>query len=673
MDISRLINPRSIAVVGATERPGSYAHTTLLNLIRNGYAGTVVGVHPTRQEVLSFRCVPSLADLSQPVDAVVIATPADSVPGYLLQSRDLGCGGAVVFAAGFAEIGNDRAQVELISAAGDLPVIGPNGNGLVSVPARAALWGDAAQLPTDAGPIALITQSGNIGVVLLAHRQGLGLHSIFSVGNSAVVDTALLIDSLATTDGVRVIGAYLEGDGDGARLAQALAKCAQNDVRVVCLKAGRSSRGQAAGAAHTAAVAGDQGVFNALIEEAGGVLVREPVELIETARALAIGRRDARGAAVVTCSGGDATLAADLADDAGAILADFAAPTLQALAALLPETATATNPLDHTNLVWADTEAVAAICETVALDPGVGHLLYVQDLPPGLPAGPRSEWDATRAGGIAGGVRAQLSTMLVSSMPGQEPDDAVGGLASAMKAVAALQLPAPDPARLLQIVDCANQAPATVGNQYLAEHSAKALLSAAGITVPNAKVVTNSAAAAATAAVEIGFPVAVKLSAPGLLHKSDIGALALGLTNPEAVEQASARILQITDLPADPELLVEAMVDPGVEIFVAAHRLGIVPCVVVGLGGIWAEIMNDVAVIPLPTDSNRIVQEIGRLRGAALLMGGRGQQGYAIHELAQLVVKTANLLMDGHLAMIELNPVIVNNSTAIAVDAVICT
>ena len=115
------------------------------------------------------------------------------------------------------------------------------------------------------------------------------------------------------------------------------------------------------------------------------------------------------------------------------------------------------------------------------------------------------------------------------------------------------------------------------------------------------------------------------------------------------------------------------MVDPGVEIFVAAHRLGIVPCVVVGLGGIWAEIMNDVAVIPLPTDSNRIVQEIGRLRGAALLMGGRGQQGYAIHELAQLVVKTANLLMDGHLAMIELNPVIVNNSTAIAVDAVICT
>ena len=478
MDISRLVNPHSIAVVGATDRPGSYAHNTLLNLIRNGYAGSVIGVHPNRKEVLSFYCVPSIGDLSEPVDVVVIATPADSVPAYLTAARQLGCGGAVVFAAGFAEIGNIEAQEALVAAAGDLPVIGPNGNGYVSVPARAAVWGDAALLPDTPGPIALITQSGNVGVVLLAHRQGLGLHSIFSVGNSAVVDAAALISSLATTDGVRVIGAYLENDGDGVRLTQALAACASNDVRVVVLKAGRSERGLAAGAAHTAAVAGDQRVFEALIQEAGGILVRQPAELIETSRALAIGRRDRRGAAVVTCSGGDATLAADLADDAGAKLADFSAETLQELAALLPITATATNPLDHTNSVWADTEAVAKICETVARDPEVGHLLYVQDLPPGLPAGPRAEWDDTRAGGIAGGARAQLQTLLVSSMPGQEPGDAVGGLVSALKAVATLQLPAPVPDRLLQIAECANRATTNPGGQYLAEHIAKELLRA---------------------------------------------------------------------------------------------------------------------------------------------------------------------------------------------------
>lgn len=671
MDISRLVNPRSIAVVGATERPGSYAHTTLLNLIRNGYTGTVIGVHPTRQEVLSFRCVPSIGDLSEPVDVVVIATPADSVPRYLSEARQLGCGGAVVYAAGFAEIGDHGAQDALVAAAGDLPVIGPNGNGYVSVPARAAVWGDAARLPETPGPIALITQSGNIGVVLLAHRQGLGLHSIFSVGNSAVVDAAALIDALATTEGVRVIGAYLENDGDGGRLTAALATCARNDVRVVVLKAGRSERGLAAGAAHTAAVAGDQRVFEALIQEAGGILVREPAELIETSRALAIGRRDARGAAVITCSGGDATLAADLADDAGAKLADFGTPTLQALAGLLPKTATATNPLDHTNLVWADTEAVAAICETIARDPAVGHLLYVQDLPPGLPAAPRAEWDATRAGGIAGGVRAQLQTLLVSSMPGQEPDDAVGGLLSALKAVAALQRPAPDPARLLQITEYANRATAKLGTQYLAEHSAKEFLRAAGISVPKSQVATNCAAAV-SAAVEIGFPVAVKVSATGLIHKSDIGALALNLATADEVHYASEQLLGIAALPENPKLLIEAMVDPGVEIFVAAHHLGIVPCVVIGIGGIWAEILSDVAVIPLPADINRVVLEIGHLRGAALLIGDRGQQAYAIDQLARLVVRAANLLIDEHLTMIELNPVIVDGSTAMAVDAVIC-
>lgn len=671
MDLSRLINPTSIAVVGATDRPGSYAHATLLNLIRNGFIGTVVGVHPTRREVMSFACVPHLKDLKEPVDVVVIATPAESVPGYLLTAKELGCGGAVVFAAGFAEIGNDIGQAALVSAAGSLPVIGPNGNGYVSVPARAALWGDAALLPETPGPIALITQSGNIGVVMLAHRHGLGLHSVFSIGNSAVVDTAVLIESLATTEGVKVIGVYLENDGCGVTLTKALATCARNDVRVVFLKAGRSPRGVLAGAAHTAAVAGDQRVFAALVEEAGGVIVKEPTELIETARALAAGRRDLRGAAVVTCSGGDATLAADIASDAGALLADFGPQTMQELENLLPVTATATNPLDHTNLVWADTESIAKICETVARDATVGHLVYVQDLPPGLPAGLRAEWDATRAGGIEGGLRAQVPTMLVSSMPGQEPADAVGGLTSAMKAIAALQLPAPDGNRLTNIAEHCARPPAPSSPHYLAEHHAKELLRNAGIAVPESAI-ASTCDAAVLAAADIGFPVAVKISVPGLIHKSDIGALALGLSDSQAVTDACERLLRITELPADPQLLIEAMVDPGLEIFVAAHRDGVVPCVVIGFGGLWAEVLSEVAVIPLPVDADRVVLEIGRLKGSQLLTGERGQKALAIGELAQLVVEVANLFIDEQLTLIELNPVIVDVVTAIAVDAVIC-
>jgi acyl-CoA synthetase (NDP forming) len=297
-DLSRLLAPRSVAVVGATDREGSYAHTTLLNLQRAGFAGEIIGVHPTRTIAAGVQCVPTLADAGT-VDAVVVATPADTVAAYIAEAAALDCGGAIVYAAGFAEAGRADLQGDLVAAAGGMAVIGPNGNGMVSVPARAPLWGDAVSLPDRAGGIALISDSGNIGVVGMAHRGGEGLHTVISAGNAAVVDTPTLLGEVALLDGVRVVAMYVEGDGDGFAWCEALARCAERDVRVVVLKAGRSARGAAVGAAHTAALVGDQAVFAAMIAEAGGVMVEQPLELLETARALAHGRRDARGAALL--------------------------------------------------------------------------------------------------------------------------------------------------------------------------------------------------------------------------------------------------------------------------------------------------------------------------------------------------------------------------------------
>ena len=235
MDLTRLISPSSVAVVGATDRPGSYGQSVLANLIASGFTGPVIGVHPTRSEALGFRCVPTLGEIGRGVDVVVIATPATTVPAYISEARRLGCGGAVVLASGFAEVGDDSLDDALVGAARDFAVLGPNGNGLVNAWTRAALWGDHAALPSDPGHIAVISQSGNVGVGLLAHRKGLGLHSVFSVGNAAVVGASDLIGQLAVTDEVKVIASYLEADGDGAALATALAVCAENDVRVVIL------------------------------------------------------------------------------------------------------------------------------------------------------------------------------------------------------------------------------------------------------------------------------------------------------------------------------------------------------------------------------------------------------------------------------------------------------
>ena len=687
MTLERLFAPQSVAVVGATDRAGTYARVTLENLRKAGFVGAVTGVHPTRTEVLGYRCVPALTDLDAAVDAVVIATPALTVADYVTQARALGCGGAVVYAAGFAESGEREAQDELVRAAGDFPVIGPNGNGLVSVPARAALWGDAVTVPNEPGPIALVTQSGNVGVIALAHRRGLGLHTVVSVGNSAVVDAADALTQLAATEGVRAVALYLEGDGDGVRFARALAACAENDVRVAVLKAGRSPEGQIAGAAHTAALAGDQRVFAALLAESGGVLVREPAELIEAARALSLGRRDPRGAAFLTCSGGDATMAADIAHDAGVSLTALAPTTIAALRELLPPTATAVNPLDHTNLVWADTEAVAAITETVARDAEVGHLIYVQDEPPGMPQSAIDEWRATRAGGLLGGDRAGTTTLVACTTPGQEPEGAVSGLGPLMTALAALQRPAPDPVRLRSIADVAASlstenlphsavsdasmtTPADFDGKSLAEHQAKRLLGDAGIAVPPAMTASTSHEAA-LAAEQLGFPVALKLSAPGLMHKSDIGAIEVGLRDVAAVVAAAERILAITPFPADAVLLVEAMADSGVEVLVSAVRNGVVPALVVGLGGVWAEALDDVVVIPLPAEPADVAAAVRRLRLAAQLVGGRGRPPMAVDALSFLAAAAGRLLVDRDVSLVELNPVIVSEFAAVAVDAVI--
>ena len=706
MNLTRLLAPSSVIVVGATDRVGSYAAQTLLNLRRAGYAGPVVGVHPRRTEVLGFRCRPTLEDavdqLDGPADAVVIATPATTVAGYLATAGRLGCGGAVVYAAGFGESGDRQAQAELVATADEhaLALLGPNGNGFVAVGARAPLWGDAVTLPEQAGPIALITQSGNIGVLALAHRAGLGLHTVVSLGNAAVVAAPDVLSHLASSSPspppspqVRAVALYLEDDGHGPRLADALAACARADVRVAVLKAGRSTAGRQAAGAHTAALAGDHRVFAALVEEAGGVLVRDPHELLETARALANGRRTTGALAVLTASGGDAAIAADLAADAGVPLAELGPDTRDRLGRLLPPTATVTNPLDHTNLVWADTEAIAGLTTALAEDPEVGPVIYVQDEPPGLPASDAAEWAATRAGAELGGRRAGTVTTLVATLPGQEPPGAISGLRAALIATAALGRPAPDPKRLDAIAGAARRPGRSllVRTGWLAEHEAKAVLARAGIPVPAGLVIplvhpeTSPAVRVAgtgpgkqdhgekaemvvAAAERVGFPVALKLSAPGLLHKSEAGALALNLPEADAVRAATERLLN-REHPGGSVLLVERMATPGVELVVAAHRDGVVPALVIGLGGIWAEALDDVVVLPLPVDPSQVIAGLRRLRAATLLTGGRGRPLVDLAAIGEIGCRIGTLMLAEGFSLVEVNPLIAGPDGAVAVDA----
>ena len=226
--------------------------------------------------------------------------------------------------AGFGETVGGRAleaELQEVARAWGLPVCGPNGNGIVSVTARAPLWGDLVG-ELRSGPVAIVSESGNFGVNALASRRGLGFHTVVSCGNGAVLAPSDWIDALCELDGVGSIALMLESDGDGPTLARALARCAELRIGVAVLKVGRSAAGTRAAGAHTGALAGDQRVFAALLREAGAAIAHEPAELLELGRALAqprarVGGGRVRGAAILTCSGGDSGIAADLAHDHG--------------------------------------------------------------------------------------------------------------------------------------------------------------------------------------------------------------------------------------------------------------------------------------------------------------------------------------------------------------------
>ncbi len=385
MDLSPLLAPRSIAVVGATDRE-SYAGTVLRNLERAGYDGDVWGVNPKREEVLGRPCVPTVADLPEPVDALVVAIPAASVAESVLAGAELGCGGAVVLSAGFAEVESGRgheARLREIALAHDLPVCGPNGNGIVAVAERAMVWGDVVR-PLEPGSVAMVTQSGNVGVNALGSRRGMRWHTVVSTGNQTVCDASDWLAALAERDGVRSVALFLESDDDGAKLGEALALCAERSIGVAVLKVGASEAGARAASAHTGSLAGDQRVFRALIEEAGGAWAEDFHDLLELAKALAEPRARPRGdggLAVLTCSGGDSGVAGDQAAALGLDLPPLSLETVRRLAELLPAAATIGNPLDYTAMLWDDTDALREVVAVVGGDPAIDQLLLLTTTP----------------------------------------------------------------------------------------------------------------------------------------------------------------------------------------------------------------------------------------------------------------------------------------------------
>ena len=383
------------------------------------------------------------------------------------------------------------------------------------------------------------------------------------------------------------------------------------------------------------------------------------------------------GLAVLTCSGGDSSLAADEAERLGVSLPPLASPTARRLRELLPEAATVGNPLDYTALVWGESETLHELVATVGADPAVEQLLVIYDQPAGLEGAVEESWSAVREGILAGAAQSPVPVLVASTLPELLDDQAalrfvdaglpaVAGLRTGVSCAAALQRPAADPARLREIAAaCGRGAANGAGWSWLAEHEAKDLLRQSGVEVVPGRPLRGEDDAAALLA-ELGPPLALKLSSPDLRHKTDVRGLALDLREERAVRAEHRRLAALAPAAT---VLAERMAPPGLELIVAARADAVVPALVVGLGGVWTEALDDVAIVPLPASPARVERALRSLRGAGLLTGARGRTPLDIGAAARLASRTGDLLIEHGLMLLELNPVLVYAEGAVAVDA----
>ncbi len=408
-------------------------------------------------------------------------------------------------------------------------------------------------------------------------------------------------------------------------------------------------------------------MFRALAREAGAAWADDVHDLLELAKALAVrgARPRGRGLGILTCSGGDSGLGADKAERLGLELPAFAPATSAALEERLPPTATIANPLDYTAVIWGDRDWERDIVALVGEDPNIDQVLVFYDHPPGLEGALGESWQAVEDGIVDGAHASPVPVMVAATLPELLDDSAaarfadagvpaVAGLRTGLACAAALQAPPPDPARLREMAAAATPTAPPSGGRWLAEHEAKEILRAAAVPVVEGRVVVGEEDAVAALG-ELGGLVAVKASHPEIRHKAAVGAVRINLAAEPAVRAA------FRDFSARGAVLVERMARPGAELIVSVRWAAVVPALVIGLGGGYAEVLDDVAIVPLPADPPRVEHAIRRLKGVALL-------GTAdVPAAARLATRLTEL---HGLELIECNPVLVHNAGAVVVDAI---
>jgi acyl-CoA synthetase (NDP forming) len=691
-----------MAIVGASDKVGPGLNAWLA-LQRVGYAGSVYFVTPSRPELFGQRTYPTLDAIADPIDAVFIAVPQAAVVDTVRAAALRGAGGAVVLSSGFGEAGPEgvRAQDELaaIAQAHQMAVCGPNCLGFLNFAGRAAAWGTTVPDHVAQGRVAAVVQSGSIGIALLNAGRDIGLSYLITSGNEAATSAADYIDYLVDDDDVRVVIGFFEQLRHPQRFVAAARRAAVLGKPVIVVKSGRSERGRQAVMAHTGAVAGSDDVCDAAFRAAGVIRVGSLDELVEMA-ALCSGlsvRPSARGVAVLSPSGGEIALALDIADAAGLELPPVSdgAPRLKAL---LPDFAHISNPLD---LTWAglyDPTVARQCAETLAAEPGVGMLVLLQDAPRGL-ATQQAERYTSLVRAVGEGAAASrtplvvVSNLAVDFHPAFEAAarDAgapcLRGTAEGLFAVSrfarwATSVPteaearsAPSASRARAFAEASRQWAERDKGRTPAEHEARALLATYGVDGPRERLVQDADQAVA-AAREIGYPVVLKAMVGGVVHKTELGLVRVGLRSDDELRMEARAMLERAGAAGGLllGLLVQEMLRPIAELLVGGRvdpDFG--PIIVVGGGGMLVELYKDAAVRLAPVSDEAAREMIRETRAATLLGGWRGRPAGDASAAAHAVARLSEFVADfrDEIAEVEINPLAVFERGVTALDCLI--
>ena len=676
-NLHRLISPKSIAVVG--NRGANFAIRESLKL---GYSHQIWAVHPYLESLEGIKCFKDIKDLPEVPDATFIAVNAESAIEVVSDLKSMGGGGAVLYASGFGEVGAEglMRNQQLVKAASGMPLIGPNCYGFINSLDGIALWPDVHGCEPVSEGVAIITQSGNIGLNMTMQSSGLPIAYMFTLGNQTNTNIADIIHAMLDDSRVNAIGLHIEGISDIKSFDIAAKRALMMKIPIITIKSGKTKASAKIALSHTSSLTGSDELYNALFERLGIARVETVPEFLETLKLInVLGVIDHGGVASMSCSGGEAGMMADLIDGLEINFPSLSSSHKAKVKQTLNDYVEVDNPLDYHTFIWGDRKRTSE-CFSAMMSGQFAATMLLLDWPKSKES-EQKDWDATLfalSDALSGtSEKAIVLASMADCMPKRIIEECLSlgiapmvGLDVCLKALnhsykigrAFSSNSSPD----LEVLRNSSE---HKSKQQLTEYQGKQLLKKYGVTIPMGCLVEN-ATEAIKAAEEISFPVTLKVSGAKLAHKTELNGVRLNIQNVKTLKEACDDLFKIS-----PELLIEKMIEsPICELIIGMdYDPTFGKHIIVGGGGVFVELLQDSSVLILPVSREDIRQALSNLKVFKLLEGYRGGLKGDIEAVIDSVMSVIELIRTNAVEELDINPLLVlkGSDGVVAADTLI--